>query len=138
MKYGSSLIPQYAMYANYKGDTIAGLGTYLNSFIYLLIVFLVIYLRGTNEEDTRKINFFNNLSILSVAFISLSIENTLFARLIYYIFFELTLIMPNFVNSLKTKHKTEIKMLLLFILFAYYIANIYFFGDVYPYKTIFR
>lgn len=131
-----SHIPQYSMYANYGGVD-AGIGTYLVDLIYLFIIFFLIM----NYEKLIKNRYDNiclNFGIISTIFIVLSVENVLFARLIYYFFIPVMIPLANvFDYFLNSKTQKVFNLFLIVILFIIYILNILFFNGVYPYSSIF-
>lgn len=130
-----SNIPQYSMYLNYDGVN-AGIGTYLLSFVYLIIILFQI-----NHYDFFADNKFNkiclNISVLAVPFIVFSTFNILFARLIYYFLIPALVPLANITNFFKEKKTQKIfNILIICVCIAFFILNILFFNGVYPYRSI--
>ena len=122
----------YKMYANYSGVD-AGIGTYLVNFIYIIIILFNIL----NYDKITKNNFDKicvKISTISVAFIILSLQNILFARLIYYFFIPAIIPFSNIFDFFKDcKTKKIFKIIIVIILLIVYILNIVSFNGVYPY-----
>ena len=130
-----SNIPQYSMYSNYGGVN-AGIGTYLLSFVYLIIILFQI-----SHYDFFANNKFNkiclNISVLAVPFIVFSTFNILFARLIYYFLIPALIPLANITNFFKEKKTQKIfNILIICVCIAFFILNILSFNGVYPYRSI--
>lgn len=134
--YVTTKIPQYAMYAKYD-NTIAGIGTYLVNIIYiLLIVFAIINRQKIEQRDNRYL-YIINMIIYSIFFISLSVKNTLFARLIYYWFMPIVIIIPEYILCVNKNKRNIVQFVMILAFCLFYFINIYSFNGVYPYASIF-
>lgn len=135
--YVTTKIPQYAMYAKYD-NTIAGIGTYLVNITYIaLIVFAVI---NRKKIEQRNSNYFYiiNMIIYSIFFIALSIKSTLFARLIYYWFMPIVIVIPEYILCIIGNKRNTVQFVMVLAFCLFYFLNIYSFNGVYPYTSIFN
>lgn len=130
-----SHISQYAMYAKYK-VTSPGIGTYLLSAIYLLLIFIQVkFYDMFAKNEFEKICL--KLSVLAVPFIVFSIYNILFARLIYYFLIPALIPFANVLDFFKVKRTQKaINVLMFFGGIMLYALNIIFFNGVLPYNSI--
>jgi len=131
-------IPQYAMYEAYAeySDIESGIGTFLVSGVYIILICFAIAQRKKivklNENYYRIIN----LAVISIFFIALSLKNTLFARMIYYLLIPLVLILPEYISAFKEQNRKYVQFFIIIACMVFYMMNIYFFNGVYPYNHI--
>lgn len=130
-----SHISQYAMYAKYKA-TIPGIGTYLLSGIYLLMIFVQIkFFEKFVKNDFEKCCL--NLSVLAVPFIVFSVHNVLFARMIYYFLIPALIPFSNILDFFRIKRTQKaFDVIMMLILIIIYILNIVSFNGVFPYNSV--
>lgn len=134
--YITSIIPQYNMYSNYSGTDV-GIGTYIINIIYLVLIFLVILNNKRICEAEKDYNIIVNIVTFSTFFIIASLRGALFARLIYYWFIPIVMILPELIRSIKKTERNSLQTLVILAFSAFYIMHIYSFNGVFPYTSIF-
>lgn len=132
--YFTSIIPQYRMYSSY-GDAFAGIGTYIVDGIYMILIIFIIF--NKNRMINENKNIIINLITFSTFFIMLSMQNILFARLIYYWLIPIILILPEVITTVKKQYRNTIQLFMIVCFLVFYFVHIYSFNGVYPYKSIF-
>lgn len=132
--YFTSIIPQYSMYSSY-GNAHAGIGTYIVDSIYIILIILIILNKNRMINENKK--YIINLITFSMFFIMLSIQNILFARLIYYWLIPIVLILPEIITTVKKQYRNTMQLFIVICFLLFYFINIYSFNGVYPYESIF-
>lgn len=133
--YITSTIPQYSMYASYE-EAEVGIGTYIVNIIYILLIVITIMFRKKLISNDKNYKFIINTVTFSTFFIILSLQNTLFARMIYYWFMPIVLILPEYVRFFKEENRNIIQFVIIACFILFYVLNIYSFNGVYPYSSI--
>ncbi|MBE5805381.1 MAG: EpsG family protein [Clostridiales bacterium] len=130
-------IEQYKMYNTYDIGIDAGIGTYLNIMFFgtlqLLCVLRYKNLIKINDKNKQYIN----IMIFSIPFLLVSIKNVLFFRMSLYFLIYLIMVLPDLFDGMERKCKYLVAFILLIVCITYYFMNIYYFGGLYPYKSIF-
>ena len=137
------VITHFSQYAVYSNRTImtfseAGAGTYLITFIHILLAIIFIINKDKLESINNMNRIYINMFVLSIFFFALGLNNAVAVRLAYYYSIYAILILPDLLKIYLGKKMTVWYVIVIIALFIYYIVYIISFNRTVPYNSIFN
>lgn len=130
-----SLLSVYNTYINSKGSKI---GMILISSVWVLFGSLFLIKKKSLIQLSSINYFYLNMFCLSLTFSIGSISNIYLARVMIPLQYSLFFLLPDYIESIRTRHKKILYLILIIFLliwFGFYISN---YGGVIPYDTYFK
>lgn len=133
-------ISSYNMYLNTSNQYAAGLGTFLNAFLFIIFYFIFawnnIRKNKTKEIDNTTLLYFNLVTI-GTPILLLGVKNWLFVRFSYQFIIFYIFLMDIYYEKNNIEKKKFTSLFFYVFMYAYFLMNTYFFNGLIPYQSIF-
>lgn len=129
------LFNSYSGYIETSFNTTPGIGTYLMTFVYYFLYYILFqhYKKKLTETEQCYLNIFS-VAICSMA---LQLHNWMFSRILdIFIAFVPILLSSVYFKMIKEKNGKTYSLLFHLLIFIYYLVYVYSFGEVNPYQSI--
>lgn len=132
-------VSSYKMYLDTFNQYLAGLGTYLNTFVFLTFYFVFVWNKIT-EQDNNQYNksdlLYYNLSTIGIFIMILGIKNWLFVRFSYQFIIFYIFLIDSYYEKKNIKNNKIISLSFYLFMFLYFLMNTYFFNGLVPYRSV--